>query len=67
MQCTFLIEAERPFCETGAFGMMEPKTKEYRKLCVGSSYHLCRVYRANTGNGDREKCLESISSQLVEV
>ena len=67
MQCPFLIDGAHHFCETGAFGMMQVENRDYRKFCSGSSYHLCKVYRANIGNGDQNECLESISSRLIQV
>jgi len=67
MQCPFLFKSEKPYCETGAFGMMVPRMSDYRQFCNNRSYYLCRVYRANTGNGDRKKCLEEISSRLVRA
>lgn len=67
MQCPFLIELDRPYCETGSFGTLKPKPKEYRKYCTSRAYYQCRVYRVNTGNGDREKCLEYVSSRLVKA
>ncbi len=67
MQCPFLFKADKPYCETGAFGLMVPDPSDYRKYCTNRSYYLCQVYRANTGNGDKEECLEKISSRLVKV
>jgi hypothetical protein len=67
MQCPFLFKSDKPYCETGSFGMMVPKMSEYRRLCTNRSYYLCQVYRANTGSGDRKKCLEEISSRLVQA
>jgi len=67
MQCPFLIEASNNFCETGTFGMIQVQNKDYKKYCSGRSYYLCEVYRANTGNGDHQKCLENISSRLIQA
>ncbi len=67
MQCPFLFKAQKPLCETGSFGIMVPKVADYRRHCTNRSYYLCQVYRANTGTGDREKCLEEISSRIVKA
>jgi len=68
MQCPFLsLGNKRPFCETGAFGLMAPKPGDYRKFCTNRSYYMCQVYRANTGTGDKEKCLQEIAPRLVQA
>jgi len=65
MQCPFLFKVDRPYCETGAFGLMNTTATDYRRFCTNRSYYLCQVYRANTGNGDQEKCRAEISSRIV--
>ena len=67
MQCPFLIDSNLQFCETGAFGMMQVENRDFKKYCSGRTYYQCQVYRANTGTGNVDECLESISSRLVEV
>lgn len=67
MQCPFLIEAKPALCETGVFGMIQTKTKDYKRFCTGRTYHLCQVYKANTGTADPKDCMASISSRLVKV
>lgn len=67
MQCPFLIENDPPLCETGTFGMIQARTRDYKKFCSGRSFHLCQVYRANTGYGDPIQCKEDISARLIQV
>jgi hypothetical protein len=67
MQCPFLFKVDKPYCETGAFGLMSTAPTDYRRFCTNRSYYLCHVYRANIGTGDKAKCLAEISSRLVKA
>lgn len=67
MQCPFIIQARKPVCETGTFGMIHPRVSEFRNFCSNRSYYLCQIYRGNTGASISEESLKEITARLIEV
>lgn len=67
MQCPFSFKTKRNYCKTGAFGLMVPYGHDYKRYCCNRSYYLCKIYQANTGIGDPEKCRTDYAERFIHI